>query len=70
MNKWSKVHIWISYAELIGLDWNELRALLNPLFDWEATVQATLRTAVSMEKVRVWVRCQGEVEGGRVVIEL
>ena len=63
------MHIWISYAEPIGLDWNELKALLNPLFDWETAVQATLRTAVSLEKVRVRVRCQVEVEGGRVVIE-
>ena len=47
------MHIWNSYAEQIGLDWNELKAVLNPLFDWEAAVQATLRTAVSLKKVRV-----------------
>ena len=63
------MHIWISYAEPIGLDWNELKVLLNPLFDWEAAVQATLETEVSLKKVRVWVRCQGEVEGWKVVIE-
>ena len=61
------MHIRISYAEPIGLDWNELKVLLNPLFDWEAAVQATLQTEVSLKKVRV--RCQGEVEGWRVVIE-
>lgn len=33
-----------------GLDWNELKAVLDPLFDWEAAVQATLRTAVSLKK--------------------
>ena len=47
------MHIWNSYAEPIGLDWNELKAVLNPLFDWEDAVQATLRTAVSLKKVRV-----------------
>ncbi|XP_068762517.1 polyunsaturated fatty acid 5-lipoxygenase-like isoform X3 [Montipora capricornis] len=32
-----------------GLDWNELKATLNPTFDWETAVQTALRTDDSLE---------------------
>ena len=36
----------------VGLDWNKLKETLNPEFDWEAAVQATLKTDDSLEDVR------------------
>ena len=35
----------------IGLDWNKLNETLNPEFDWEAAVQAALKTDDSLENV-------------------
>ena len=35
----------------VGLDWNKLKETLNPAFDWETAVQATLKTDDSMEDV-------------------
>ena len=35
----------------MGLDWNKLKETLNPEFDWEAAVQAVLKTEDSLEDV-------------------
>ena len=35
----------------VGLDWNQLKKTLNPEFDWETAVQATLKTDDSLEEV-------------------
>ena len=35
----------------IGLDWKKLNETLNPDFDWEAAVQAALKTDDSLENV-------------------
>ena len=35
----------------MGLDWNTLKETLNPKFDWEAAVQAALKTEDSLEDV-------------------
>ncbi|KAJ7340315.1 hypothetical protein OS493_003048 [Desmophyllum pertusum] len=33
----------------VGLDWNKLKETLNPEFDWEAAIQAALKTEDSLE---------------------
>ncbi|XP_078349100.1 polyunsaturated fatty acid 5-lipoxygenase-like isoform X3 [Oculina patagonica] len=33
----------------VGLDWNKLKETLNPEFDWDAAVQAALKTGDSLE---------------------
>ena len=35
----------------IGLDWKELKATLNPTFEWQKAVQAALDTDDSLESV-------------------
>ena len=35
----------------IGLDWKELKATLNPTFEWQKAVQAVLDTDDSLESV-------------------
>lgn len=35
----------------VGLDWNKLKETLNPEFDWNAAVQAALKTDDSLENV-------------------
>ena len=35
----------------IGLDWKELKATLNPTFEWQKAVQAALGTEDSLESV-------------------
>ena len=35
----------------VGLDWNKLKETLNPKFDWDAAVQAALKTDDSLEEV-------------------
>ena len=35
----------------MGLDWNKLKATLNPTFDWDSAVQAALRSTDSIEDV-------------------
>ena len=35
----------------IGLDWKELKATLNPTFEWQKAVQAALGTDDSLESV-------------------
>lgn len=39
------------YTAAIGLDWKELKELLNPEFDWEAAVQTALGTDDSLKEV-------------------
>jgi len=36
----------------VGLDWSKLKETLNPEFDWETAVQATLKTDDSLDDVR------------------
>ena len=38
-------------SEQIGLDWNKLKELLSPKFEWDAAVQAALKTEDSLEDV-------------------
>ena len=37
----------------MGLDWNKLKETLSPKFDWDAAVQAALKTEDSLEDVFV-----------------
>ncbi|XP_068762516.1 polyunsaturated fatty acid 5-lipoxygenase-like isoform X2 [Montipora capricornis] len=43
------IHGEIIEEKIEGLDWNELKATLNPTFDWETAVQTALRTDDSLE---------------------
>lgn len=40
-------------AEPIGLDWDKLKELLNPNFDWETAVQKVLGNGDSIAEVSV-----------------
>ena len=39
------------YTASIGLDWKELKELLNPEFNWEAAVRTALGTDDSLKEV-------------------
>ncbi len=38
----------------MGLDWNKLKELLSPEFDWDTAVQDALQTGDSLEDVLVY----------------
>ncbi|KAL9962224.1 hypothetical protein ACROYT_G031306 [Oculina patagonica] len=48
-NPMSIKKVTIHGEEQVGLDWNKLKELLSPEFDWDAAVQAALQTGDSLE---------------------
>ncbi|XP_078383880.1 polyunsaturated fatty acid 5-lipoxygenase-like isoform X2 [Oculina patagonica] len=49
-NPMSIKRVTIHGEEQVGLDWKKLKELLSPAFDWDAAVQAALKTEDSLEE--------------------